>query len=79
MLWKLKGSDHQVQTVSMVDFDGKVFEKELVKIRGVKYMAKTFTLPDVQVGTIVEYLYSVSFLKRIRPRFPLDSERGVVH
>jgi hypothetical protein len=40
---------------SIADFDGKVFEKELVKGRGVKYLAKTFTLPDVQVGGIIEY------------------------
>jgi len=44
---------------STVDFDGKVFEKSIVKGRGVKYLAKTFTLPDVQVGSIVEYLYTV--------------------
>ncbi|MGA6988643.1 MAG: DUF3857 domain-containing protein [Terriglobales bacterium] len=44
---------------SIVEFDGKVFEKELVKGRGVKYLAKTFTLPDVQVGVIIEYLYTI--------------------
>ncbi len=43
---------------SIADFDGKVFEKELVKARGVKYLAKTFTLPDVQVGGIIEYFYT---------------------
>jgi len=44
---------------SIVNFEGKVFEKELVKGRGVKYLAKTFTLPDVQVGGIIEYFYTV--------------------
>jgi hypothetical protein len=44
---------------SIVNFDGKVFEKELVKARGVKVQAKTFTLPDVQVGGIIEYSYSM--------------------
>ena len=43
---------------SIVNFSGKVFEKEIVKTRGVKYMAKTFTLPDVQVGGIIEYYYT---------------------
>ena len=43
---------------SIVNFDGKVFEKEIVKARGVKYLAKTFTLPDVQVGGIIEYRYA---------------------
>jgi hypothetical protein len=44
---------------TIVNFDGKVFEKYLVKGRGVKYLAKTFTLPDVQVGGIIEYSYTV--------------------
>jgi hypothetical protein len=44
---------------SIVNFDGKVFEKYLVKGRGVKYLAKTFTLPDVQVGGIIEYFYTM--------------------
>jgi hypothetical protein len=46
---------------SIVNFDGKVFEKSLVKARGVKYLAKTFTLPDVQVGGIIEYFYTDDF------------------
>jgi hypothetical protein len=42
---------------SVVWFNGKVYEKTLVKGRGVKYVAKTFTLPDVQPGSIIEYRY----------------------
>jgi hypothetical protein len=44
---------------SIVNFDGKVFEKEFVKGKGLKYLAKTFTLPDVRVGGIIEYFYTV--------------------
>ncbi|MGA2337514.1 MAG: DUF3857 domain-containing protein [Terriglobales bacterium] len=44
---------------SIVNFDGKVFEKELVKGRGLKVLAKTLTLPDVQVGDIIEYFYTI--------------------
>ncbi|PYV15245.1 MAG: hypothetical protein DMG21_15600 [Acidobacteria bacterium] len=40
------------------DFDGTVYEREVVKARGVKYLAKTFTLPDVQTGSIIEYSYT---------------------
>jgi Domain of Unknown Function with PDB structure (DUF3857) len=40
---------------SVANFDGKIYEKEIVKTRGLKYLAKTFTLPDVQVGSIIEY------------------------
>jgi hypothetical protein len=44
---------------SIVNFDGKVFEKSLVKGRRGGFMAKTFTLPDVQVGSIIEYFYTM--------------------
>jgi hypothetical protein len=43
---------------SVVDFDGKVFDKSIAKAKGLKYLAKTFTLPDVQVGSIIEYAYT---------------------
>ena len=62
----LKGNDNVVnvraRTIepdgSIVNFDGKMFEKELVKGRGVKYLAKTFTLSDVRVGSIIEYYFT---------------------
>ena len=43
---------------SIVDFTGKAFDKSIVKARGLKYLAKTFTMPDVQVGSILEYYYT---------------------
>lgn len=43
---------------TMVEFNGKAFDKSIVKARGVTYQAKTFTLPDVQVGSILEYYYT---------------------
>src|SRR4029077_13325287 len=46
---------------SIVDFDGKVFDKLIVKARGREYAAKTFTLPDVEVGGIIEYYYTIDF------------------
>jgi hypothetical protein len=46
---------------SVVEFDGKVFEKPIEKSRGFKYMAKTLTLPNVQVGCIIEYSYTYDF------------------
>lgn len=42
---------------SIVNFEGKAFDKTIVKAKGLKYLAKTFTLPDVQVGFIIEYHY----------------------
>jgi hypothetical protein len=54
---------------SVVNFDGKVYEKTIVKARGVKYLAKTFTLPEVQAGTIIEYRY----VQDIDPDYVFDS------
>lgn len=44
-----------------VEFQGKPFEKYIVKAKGVKYLAKTFTLPDVEVGSIIEYYYTYDY------------------
>ena len=41
-----------------VNFDGKVYEKTIEKAKGLKYLVKAFTLPDVQVGSIIEYRYT---------------------
>ena len=46
---------------TIVNFDGKVFDKTIYKRKGFKYAAKTFTLPDVQVGSIIEYYYTLNF------------------
>jgi hypothetical protein len=44
---------------STVDFGGKVYEKYIVKGKfsgiQIKILVKTFTLPDVQVGSVIEY------------------------
>ncbi len=44
---------------SAIEFDGKVFTKTIVKGLGVKVMAKTFTLPAIEVGSIIEYYYTM--------------------
>jgi hypothetical protein len=46
---------------SIANFDGKAFDKTIAKTKGIKYLAKTFTLPDVQVGSIIEYMYTRDF------------------
>ena len=45
----------------IVNFDGKTYEKEIVKSRDLKFLAKTFTLSDVQAGSIIEYHYMIDF------------------
>ena len=50
---------------SIVEFKGQVFEKTIVKAKGYKYLAKTFAMPDVQVGSIIEYYFTISFAKNM--------------
>jgi hypothetical protein len=53
--------DIQARTIqpdgSIVNLAGKPYEKTIVKAKGVKYLAKTFTMPEVHVGSIIEYRY----------------------
>jgi hypothetical protein len=44
---------------SIAVFDGKTFDTMVAKSKTEKYLAKTFTLPDVQVGSVIEYHYNV--------------------
>jgi Domain of Unknown Function with PDB structure (DUF3857)/Transglutaminase-like superfamily len=46
---------------SVVPFTGKPFSKELVKAGNTKIMARVFSMPDVQVGSILEYRYELSY------------------
>jgi Domain of Unknown Function with PDB structure (DUF3857) len=47
---------------SVAEFDGKVFEKTVMKTHGgLRYAAKAFSLPDVQPGGIIEYSYTYDF------------------
>jgi len=46
---------------SIAEFDGKIFEKELIKERAAKVLAKVFTLPDVEVGSVIEYSFTIDF------------------
>jgi len=43
---------------SIVNFDGKIYERMVVKAKGVQYLAKTFSMPDVQPGSIIEYRFT---------------------
>lgn len=41
----------------IVPFEGKVYDKVVYKAGGLRLRAKTFSLPDVQPGSILEYRY----------------------
>ncbi len=44
---------------TIANFDGKIFDKSIAKAKGLKYLAKTLTLPDVQVGSVIVYFYTL--------------------
>jgi hypothetical protein len=43
---------------TITPFAGKAFNKTVVKAHGIKYLAKSFTLPNIQVGSIIEWKYT---------------------
>lgn len=43
---------------SITPFSGQIFDKTVVKAHDVKFKEKAFTLPNVQVGSIIEWRYS---------------------
>jgi len=46
---------------TIIPFTGKPFDKLIEKGQGYKEMAKVFTLPDVEVGSIIEYRYELRY------------------
>lgn len=46
---------------TVIPFTGKPYLKTMVKTEGAKYQAKVFTLPDVEVGSIIEYRYATRY------------------
>ena len=43
----------------VIDFNGQVIEKLVVRAGDTKILAKTFTMPDVTPGSIIEYRYKI--------------------
>ncbi|HEY6250822.1 MAG TPA: DUF3857 and transglutaminase domain-containing protein [Candidatus Angelobacter sp.] len=43
----------------ITNFSGEVFDKTLIKGHGLKVKVKAFTFPNVQVGSIIEWRYTV--------------------
>ncbi len=46
---------------TIVNFDGKVYENTIEKAKGLKILAKTFSMPEATVGSIVEYSFNYDF------------------
>ena len=47
-----------------IPFGGAVFDKVIVKYKKLRYDAKTFTLPGVEVGSVIEYSYAMRWKDR---------------
>ena len=43
---------------TVIPFTGKPYDKLIEKTKEMRHMAKVFTLPDVEVGSIIEYRYA---------------------
>jgi transglutaminase superfamily protein/uncharacterized protein DUF3857 len=46
---------------SIVSFEGKPFDKTVLKGGGIRVNVKSFTLPDVQVGSIIDFRYTLRY------------------
>ena len=46
---------------TVVEFRGKPYDKTVVKAKGLKEEVKVFSLPDVQVGSVLEYRYTLDY------------------
>lgn len=55
-------SDLRARTIApdgtITPFTGKAFNTTIIKAHGVKFLAKAFTLPNVQLGSIIEWKYT---------------------
>ncbi len=52
---------------TIVNFDGQVFDKAVESSGDSRYMAKAFTLPQVQPGCIIEYKFREQFARTLLP------------
>ncbi len=61
---------------TIVPFEGKLLDSTLLKGKGVKLLQKTFSLPDVQVGSIIEYKYKLRWDKGVvfAPRWAVQED-----
>ncbi len=61
---------------TIIPFTGKPFDKLIEKGQGYKEVAKVFTLPDVEVGSILEYRYELRYddNRYISPDWYMQSE-----
>ncbi len=66
---------------SIVNFEGKVYENTIVKSQTEKVLAKTFSMPDVTVGSIIEYSFNYAYqqYRLVESRWILSEELFTKH
>ena len=64
---------------TIVPFTGKIYDKMVVKNKNLKFQAKTFSMPDVQPGSIIEYKYRRSWEGYGSTYFDLQHELYIKH
>lgn len=61
--WGSKVEDVRARTIrpdgSVVNFTGQIYDKTVLQAKGLRISVKSFTLPEVQPGSIIEYQYRV--------------------
>jgi hypothetical protein len=50
---------------TVIPFSGTVFDNVLVRYKRFRYDAKTFTLPGVEVGSVIEYAYTIRWKQKL--------------
>ena len=53
------------QDGKVIPFEGKPFDKTVIKGGGIKVNVKSFTLPDVQVGSVIDFRYDLQYDDRM--------------
>ena len=56
------------------NFAGAIYDKEIIKMKKFRWSAKTFTLPGVGVGSIIEYSYRLHWHAKIPDLFRNPSQ-----
>jgi hypothetical protein len=61
---------------TVIPFEGKILDKIIVKQQNLRLQVKSFSLPDVQVGSIIEYRYSFRYPDEslIQPQWTMQQD-----
>jgi uncharacterized protein DUF3857/transglutaminase superfamily protein len=62
---------------TVIPFSGAVFDRVVARYKKFRYEAKTFTLPGVEVGSVIEYAYAVRWKERL-PDYVLNPGAYIV-